>query len=258
VYGIYEAIITQGIPPLFLHKSVQALLTIASLGSLLCLIASFLHSHETPPAAHPSSGVSWKQLGVLLAPFTIAYILLLIPQAAPVKIFDRYLLALLLVALLCLVRYYQDRIQPQLPPASILLIGIVAIYGIAVTHNTFAFYRARIALADELRAAGVPDTAVDNGWEYNFGVELQHAAFINDDGIVVPANAYVPTPPPPAGPCQMWWYDKTPHIHPRYRVSFDPNACNGPAPFDPVNYSRWLASKPGTLYVVNYAAPSKR
>ncbi len=46
----------------------------------------------------------------------------------------------------------------------------MAIYGIIATHNTFAFYRARVALAAELRASGVPDTSVDNGWEYNLNV----------------------------------------------------------------------------------------
>jgi hypothetical protein len=190
---------------------------------------------------------------VLLAPFTIAYTLLLVPLAT-IALFDRYLLGPLVVALLCLVRYYQDRIQLRLPLASVLLVAIMAIYGVAVTHNTFALERARVALAAELRAAGVPDTSVDNGWEYNFEVELQHADFINDDRILVPTHAYVSIPPPPVGTCQAWWYNKTPHIHPLYGISLDPNRCNGPAPFAPVNYSRWLASKPGSLYVVNYIA----
>jgi hypothetical protein len=121
----------------------------------------------------------------------------------------------------------------------------------------FALDRARVAIAAELRTAGVPDTSVDNGWEYNFGVELQHSDFINDDRILVPTHAYIPTPPLPAGTCPMALFDNTPHIHPRVGISFDPNACYGPAPFAPVNYSNWLASNPGTLYVVNYIAPPK-
>ncbi len=51
--------------------------------------------------------------------------------------------------------------------------------------------------------------------------------------------------------------DLTPHILPRYGVSFDPNACYGPAPFTPVHYTRWPYLAPGTLYVVNYLAPTK-
>jgi hypothetical protein len=258
VHGVYEALAPKVNAPIFLHTGVQVLLTIASFGGLLCLIASLLRTPGTPPAVDSCPSVSRKQLGVLLAPFTIAYILLLIPSAATVGLFDRYTLGLLVVALICLVRYYQDRIQPRVPLAGVVLVGIMAIYGIAVTHNLFSFYRARLAIAADLRAAGVPDTSVDNGWEYNMPVELQHADFLNNFRIVLPANAYVPTPPLPAGTCSMKFHNFTPHIHPLYGISFDPNACYGSAPFAPVTYSRWLASKPSTLYVVNYVAPSKQ
>jgi hypothetical protein len=258
VHGIFEGINLKGTPPIFLHSEIQILLTVASLCGTCGLIVSLLASRRTPPSTTSSPNISWKQLGVLLAPFVIAYSLLLIPRAtAAFGLFDRYWLAPLVVALLCLVRYYQDRIQPRLPLVSVLLVALMAIYGVAVTHNTFALYRARVATAAELRAAGVPDTSVDNSWEYNVDVELQHADHINDPTIVVPAHAYVPIPPLPAGTCPMWWYDETPHIHPLYGVSFDPSACYGPAPFAPVHYSRWLASNPGTLYVVRYTPPSK-
>jgi hypothetical protein len=258
VHGIYENANLQGTPPIFLHVGVRVLLTIVSLGGLFGLISSWLHSRRTLPTMDSSTELSWQQLGVLLVPFTVAYCLLLIPGALIDIMADRYMLGLLVVLLLCLIRYYQDRIQPRLPLASVLLLAIMAIYGIAVTHNMFALDRARAALAAELRTNGIPDTSVDNGWEYNFVVELQHADHINDPRIVLPAHAYLPTPPPllPAG-CQMWMYDRTPHIHPLYGVSFEPNACYGLAPFAPVHYSRWLASSPGTLYVVRSTPPAK-
>jgi hypothetical protein len=230
---------------------VWGLLTFVSVGSLLCVIASLLRSCRSPQVTESFSGISWKQLGVLLGPCTFAYILLLVSRAATFGLFDRYMLWLLVVTLLCLVRYYQERIQPRLPRSSVLLIAILAIYGVAVTHNMFAFYRARVALAAELRAAGVPDTSVDNGWEYNSWVELQYSGFVNDRYIVLPKRAYVPVAPVP-GPCPMFLFDDTPHIKPRYGIAFDANDCYGPAPFAPVNYSRWAASKPGTLYVVRY------
>jgi hypothetical protein len=134
----------------------------------------------------------------------------------------------------------------------------MAVYGIAVTHNTFAVNRARVALADELQANGVPDTSIDGGWDYNFDVELRHANHINNPSIKIPANTYVPVPSPPSGECEMFWYDRTPHIQPLYSISVDPNACYGRAPFAPVHYSRWLSPTPGTLYVVRFtpaAAP---
>jgi Dolichyl-phosphate-mannose-protein mannosyltransferase len=261
IYGIFEGHHLQGLPPIFLGTVVQVLLTIASIGGLLGLLALFLRPPSAPSPSPDSpdlsASISWKQLGILLSPFSIAYILLLIPRAAATRLFDRYLLALLVVALLCLTRYYQDRIHPRLPFAGDVLVAIMAIFAVTVTHNTFALYRARVALAGELHAAGVPDTAVDNGWEYNLSVELQHAPSINFPTIAIPAHAYVPAPPPPPGPCQTFWYDYTPHIHPIYGISFDPTACDGPAPFAPVHFSRWPYRTPGALYVVNYIAPTK-
>ena len=256
VYGVQWSLGLQGSAPIFLHPGMRIALTAISFGGLIGLTASCLRTHRLPLVAADTTSVSWKQLGALLAPFTLAYTLLLIPRATG-WLYDRYLLALLVVALLCLVRYYQDRIQPRLPLASLLLVAIMAIYGVTVTHNLFALCRARVALAAELRASGIPDTSVDNGWEYNFDVELQQSPSINFPTITIPAHSYTPVPEPQPGACHALWYDNIPHIHPLYGISFDPNACAGPAPFAPVHYSRWPYRTPGTLYVVRYTAPSK-
>jgi hypothetical protein len=246
---VYETGLS-GEPPVLLHTAFRVFLTIASLGGFLGLALSFLQRRPNPaPATH--SNISLRQLAVLLGPFTLVYTLFLIPRAASTGISDRYVLGLAVAFLILLVRYYQDRFQEQLPLATALLVGIMAIFGVIATYNTFSFYRARVALAAELRAAGIPDTSTDNGWEYNLDVELQHSDHINFPTIVVPPRAYVPVPPP-SGPCTMFFYDYTPDIHALYGVSFDPNACYGPAPFAPVHYARWLTATPGTLYVVKY------
>jgi hypothetical protein len=250
--------ILKGSSPLFLYPGVQALLTIATIGGVAGFIASFRRERTMQPVADYRRAISWKQLGVLLAPFMVVYGLLLIPRAATTGVHDRYFLGPLVVALVCLVLCYQERIERQLPLASVLMVGVMAIYSIAVVHNMFSFYRARVVIASEVQAAGVPDTSVDNGWEYNFGVELRHADHLNVATIVIPANAYVDTPPIPADTCPMNKFFETPHIRPLYAISFDPDACYGPAPFAPVSYSRWLALKPGTLYVVRDAKSSPR
>ncbi len=258
IHGIHEGTDLQGEPPLFLHTGLQILITIVSIGGLLGLLASFTipRRAERLPTATSYPRVSWKQLAILLGPYALAYTLLLIPRATNL-LFDRYMLGPLVILVLCLARYYQEKINPRIPIAGILLVAIMAAFGVILTHNTFAFYRARVALADQLHAAGIPDTSVDNGWEHNFDVELQHANHINEEEIVLPANSYVPIPAPPTGPCHTFWYYYTPHIHARYGVSFDPNACDGPASFAPVHYSRWPALTPGTLYVVRYTPTAK-
>jgi hypothetical protein len=257
VHGIYEGVVSlsdwQSITPLFLHTNVRILLTIASLGGLTGLLVSLFRTTASHP---PDTTVPWRTLAMLLAPISAVYTILLLPRATGL-IFDRYLLPLLLFATVVLARYYQERVHPQLSTAFSVLVLLMAIYGIAVTHNTFSLDRARVALAAELNAHGVPDTSVDNGWEYNLDVELRYSDHINEPDLSYPPNAYVPVTPPPSGGCQMLWYNYTPHIHPLYGISFQPNVCDGPASFAPVHYSRWLASSPGTLYVDRYAPAPK-
>ena len=258
IHGIHEGTDLLGEPPIFLPTGLQIVITIISIGGLLGLLASFTRSRaselSTPVSPYPS--VSWKQLAILLAPYTATYTLLLIPRATNL-LFDRYMLGPLVILVLYLVRYYQDTISPRIPVAGVLLVAIMAVFGVVLTHNTFAFYRARVALAAELHSAGIPDTSVDNGWEHNFDVELQHSDHINFPTIVVPAHAYVLTPPPPPNTCKVFWYDYTPHIHALFGVSFDPSSCYGPAPFAPVHYSRWLARTSGTLYAVRYTPAAR-
>jgi len=260
--GVYGPLVPHGRPPIFLHAEMREFLTVATFGGLLGLVTSRVRSYGAASVKDSSPGASWQEMSLLLAPFTIAYSLLLIVRAVTTvnsgtpAILDRYALGLLVVVLILLVRCYQERIRQRLPVAS-LLIGIMAIYGVVATHNMFALYRARISLAAELRAAGVPDTAVDNGWEYNIDAELQHAQYINNPGIVLPAQAYVSPPPLPDGTCSMLYSAVTPHIRPVFGISFDPNECYGPAPFAPIHYSRWPGLAPGTLYVVKYSAPLK-
>ena len=259
--GNFSGSALRGNSPVFLTLGVRVVLTLAALGGLLGLIASFFNTSRSPHTFQTPGQLSWKSLAILLGPFTLAYITLLVYRAITIanagtpEILDRYALGLLVTAVVVLARYYQERIQLRLPLAMFVFIAITAAYGVVVTHNTFAFYRARVALAAELRAVGIPDTSVDNGWEDNIDVELQQAGHVNNPGIVDPADAYEPVTPPD-GICKMFWYNYTPHIHPIYGVSFDPNACYGPAPFEPVHYSRWLASSSGTLYAIWYIPAS--
>ena len=223
----------QGIHPSSSIKRVQMLLTIALLRRRIRphrpSLATLSAEHPLPVNPHQQSPGSSS--AILLAPFAIAYILLLFPGAT--QRHHRSLSARRCLSSLCSasVRYYQERIQPQLPLAQHSLWSpIMAIYGVTVTHNTFALYRARVALAAELRADGIPDTSVDNGWEYNLGVELQHANHINDPRIIVPAHAYVPTPRSPAAPAQCPGTTTPPTSIPSTASPSTPTPATAPRP----------------------------
>ncbi len=258
VSGIYSGGMMHGSPLIFLAFWARLIFTFLTFGGLVGFAIVSLRSRGALSAHCTCGRLTWHQLRILLGPFTLVYLMLIVAAVGTTHhLFDRYSLGLLIVLLLYMVRLYQERVQQSFSILTILLVVSTTIYGIAATHNNYSYYRARVALSNELANAGIPPTSVDNGWEYNIDVELQHAKYINDPRILVPANAYVPVAPPFTGVCSMYWYDRTPHIHPLYAVSFDPHACYGPAPFAPIHYSRWLASGPGTLYAVRYNPNSK-
>jgi hypothetical protein len=251
VYGVFPAVFIHGTPTIFLSSSIRVLFTIVSLGGLLSLITLLLSPHPVPPSANGRTRVSWHPLIVLTAPFAVANLLLLIPRVAGAGITERYLLILLLIALPCLLRFCQDRVQPQFPALCILLVAVMAIFAITLTHNLFSLYRARVALVRELSAAGVPPTSVDNGWEYNVSVELQYAPYINNFRMALPPRVrYHSSAAGRHLPDER--FRRIPPHTPRYGISFTPYACYGPAPFAPAHYSRWPSPAPGTLYVVRY------
>ncbi|MGC9198732.1 MAG: ArnT family glycosyltransferase [Acidobacteriaceae bacterium] len=275
-FGFFSSI-NNGAAPVYLGTGLRVALTVLSIGGLIgwvaCLIrnrrgrgttggqgveaAAGLEGSATRNApAGPEGMVSREQLNVLLGPFTAVYLLLLIPRAST-RMMDRYLLPLLVVAALWMGRYYQERIGARIPLAAWVLTALMAVYSSTTTYNGFSLYRAIVSLGEEVRAAGVPDTAVDHGWAYNFDVELRHSKYINEAAMALPAHAYRPAPQPPAGQCHAYFYDYTPHVHPLYGFSFEPDVCAGPAPFAPVQFSRWPYSTPGTLYVVRYAPAAK-
>jgi hypothetical protein len=202
------------------------------------------------------SSISWDQILFLAGPFAAAYFLLLIPRSS-VQLLDRYLLTFLVLVGLCLIRAFQDFVQPCLPAVTKVLVGVVAIYSIGATHDMFAFYRARIEVANEVRAAGIQPNAFDGGFEYSAWEELLQGGYIHDKKMLNPLDSDAPVAPYRGWSCagngEIYEYDyELPHFSPRYGLSFYPDDCAGQTTLAPVSYFRWLGLRPGTLYVVNY------
>jgi hypothetical protein len=55
----------------------------------------------------------------------------------------------------------------------VLGVALIALFSVLNLHDMFAFYRARLALTDELQAAGVAPAQLDGGWEYNAVVDIR-------------------------------------------------------------------------------------
>jgi len=258
--------------PIVLGSGARIFLTTVSTLATFCAIAFLwrirkrLVSDEVDElqaevSSRPRSA-SWNQIVFLVGPFAAAYFALLIPRSS-VQLLDRYLLAFMFIAGLCLVRAFQDFVQPSLPAVTKVLVVLIAIYSIGATHDMFAFYRARADVANEILAAGVQPNMFDGGFEYNAWIELlQGVGYINDEKILNPPNSYVPIDPYRGSSCDgkqgiIGPDTKLPHFLPRYGLSFYPDACGGRSSLAPVSYFRWLGLRPASLYVVKYQ-PTKR
>jgi hypothetical protein len=116
----------------------------ATVACLLCVFFARGRATLSPAARVP---LSWYQLWVLIGPFTLAYVAVILPRAFFV-IFDRYLIPLMLIAVLVLLRYAQDRISPRLPLVCVLPIALFGAYAVAKTHDVFSLFRGRLALIE--------------------------------------------------------------------------------------------------------------
>jgi len=260
VHGLIDVHSIMGSRPVVLHGGLRVLLTVATIAGLLGLLSVFAGNLPRPASpADRTASISWRELGVILVPFSVAYIALLIPRASVGGFYDRYLLPLMMLALLVLTRYYQERIRPNLPIASAAVIGIFACFGIAATHDMFAMYRGYVAAIDELRSSGLPATAISGSWENDGWTELEAVGYMNESRIRIPRDAYVfqPVTVFPAG-CDGNSLDRIPAVKPLYALSFDPAQCDGPAAFPPVTYRTWLAPHVTSIYIVKFPTALRR
>lgn len=219
--------------------------------SLACLLTFLIASRRrTDALSETPQPVSWHSLFILLAPFSLAYLGMVLLRGAFVGIYDRHLILLLPIAAIFLLRFFQDRVQPGLPPASLILVGLLAVYAVAGTHDVFSSYRARIAAIAELRAAGVPDNAIDAGMEHDLMVHIERFGHVDSPEQPRPVPIQFAALPEN---CQPRSAGLAPEMVPGYKLSFDPEACGGPSRFAPVAYRGWLGLYSSTLYIDNTA-----
>jgi len=187
----------------------------------------------------------------LLGPFSLSYILMLLPRGLYALLYDRYLLGLMPLATIFLIRLYQQVIGDNLPAISFLMLGAFGFFSIAGTHDWFAANRARIVAVEEIRATGVPKTAIQGAFEYDGWTQIEAAGFVNEERIEVPAGAFHKNMRMYRLPERCWhffgWY--APSIDPKYLIVSSPSSCFADSAFPPVTFRTWLPPFQRTIYV---------
>lgn len=249
--GILDGTSIKGMRPTILSSGVRLMLTLSVLIALVSFGTFLDTSRPQAELEQNKTLIPWKSLLVLTLPFSAAYEVLLMPPGLTIGFFDRYFLPLLFVGSLLLMRLFQERVQPNLPLASLVLIVVFAAYAVAGTHDAFALFRAKAEAFAALRAAGIPANSIDGGFEQNSMTQIERYGAMNDPRIRLPANVYRPPSSTFPENCQPQLAGLTPAIVPGYALSFDPSACGGPSHFAPVLYRNWLWGSTVKIYVVN-------
>jgi hypothetical protein len=195
---------------------------------------------------------SWHEIFWLLGPFTLSYFLLLLPRAYHIVVFDRYLLPIVPIAIICLLKLHQQWVAETVPAISIFALSVFALLAIGGTHDWFAWERARLVAVNEVRASGVPRTEIQGGFEYDGWTQIEDGGYINEPQLKVPAGAYHPDtrPQPLPKACQLDFASYMPAIHPKYSIVFAEKMwCLDPSKYPTVYYRTWLPPYNRAIYV---------
>lgn len=187
----------------------------------------------------------------LLVPFTLSYVLFLVPRAIYSFIYDRYLLGVMPAAIILMVLLYQRHVAERLPRVCALLVAVFGLYTMAATHDWFALNRARVAAVKEIEASGVPATSIQGGFDYDGWTQIEAAGYVNDARIERPAGAFHADRDAEslAPACRLNFASFTPEIHPRFFVVFQQMPCLADALFPAVGYRTWLPPFRRSIYV---------
>jgi hypothetical protein len=232
-----------------LFRTLISLVVIAT--SAIFVATTFWAGRVDGKPRGPREQKEWAALLTVVTPFAVSYTALLMSRGLYSIIYDRYLLGVLPVALICLIKLYQDRLSLRLPDYSLVLLSIFSIYAIAATHDWFALNRARVAAVNKVRAVGVPTTRIQGGFDFDGWTQIEAAPAINWDKVNRPAGAYRPYVPSPnlAKQCILNFAQYTPVVTPDYFVVFQNMPCLKESEFGAVNYRTWLPPFVRSIYI---------
>jgi hypothetical protein len=194
---------------------------------------------------------SWGCTGWLLGPFAVAYVGLLLSRGLYVFIYDRYLLGLMPLALLCLLKVMENSASRELPVLSYAALVVFALYGVLSTHDLFALNRARITAVEEVQSAGVPRNFIQAGFEFDGWTQISETGYVNEQRMERPASAYrddrryLSRP----FPCRMGFDQYVPALNRKYLVVLAGAVCGVQSGFSAVTYEAWLPPFHRSVYI---------
>lgn len=250
-----------GTPPWMQHSLlptparifVSVILIAALLG---CIFALQNKGWKTIRSAEPDQA---REFLWLVVPFSLGYFALLLLAAWHGLVLGKYVLDWMPFAILASIWLYQRCVRTRLPAASVVLLIFYAAFTVATTHTLFAWHRARFAAIHELRAAGIPRTEIQAGFEYDGETQIKTAGYINNKAIQHPPRAYQPPRKHynPNNLCDYNFIPFAPVLHPKYAIGFGPQSCYLPSSFPSVRYTAWLPPFHRSIRILKIPSPPR-
>jgi hypothetical protein len=243
--------------PEIMSNAVRVLCVAATITGAAAVVAVVLGRDLVHASVTRGEELSWGELLTLVIPTGIVYLGLMLPRAAINSFSDRYMVVLFAMAVLLVVRSFQERVSERLPYAAAAMVLAMTVFSVVAVHDVFSLYRGILAATNELRSRGVPRKAINGNWDYNGWTQIELSGHVNDYRVVNPRGGYVPQPAShDGGNCDWAYREMTPGLEPYYILSFTPKACGGLADVPPVVYHTWLAPHATSIYVLKY--PERR
>ena len=247
-----------GVTPITWNHAARAAGSVVVVFAVFVFVVAMTRSERVGASASqriskPAKGgpLTWWELAVVLVPFCCAYIVLLSPRGMWAQILDRYLLPLMVIAALPLLRLCQERVSVRPGKLPWVLLVVFTLWTVAGLHDWIEGHRARLEAVARLHAAGIGDTQLNAGYEYDGMTQIQLAGAVVDPRVTYPAGFdqtihYAPGLP---GQCKLLYQEHSPVIHPEYFLAYDPEPCTVVSPFGDVTYRRWLPPFEGRIHI---------
>lgn len=189
-----------------------------------------------------TTGITAAELVWVLGPFSLAFVMLMLPRGLWTQMLDRYLLPLLPIALLFLLRLHQQRLASRVPLLSWCVLALFSAFAVLGTHDWIANHRARLAAVQQLEQAGVPVWKIEAGYEFDGTTQIDQQGVVYDPRVTYPASLHI-APYEPAGiapDCTYLFNPHTPAVHAELFIANQQVPCLSPSAFTPVPYTAWL------------------
>lgn len=249
--------------PVTISVWIRFAFSLAVIAPALIMLEQEIGRKRNQSSRPASPGSSWNETIWILGPFSLSYVLLLMPRGAFDLIQDRYLVGLVPTIIIILLKLYQERIGPKLPAVSVVMLFLFAVYSIAGTHDFYAESRAQVRAIQIVEGSGVPRKSIQAGFPSDGWIQIENGGHINEPRIIVPAGAYnsahstaIPQE------CRDGFTNLAPAIDPKFFILFPwfknpsfppPSWCFVRANYPPIHYTTWLPPFHETMYVKKLA-----